>query len=563
MFATIRRHQKWFWAGIIAVVIPSFVWFFMPTMQSPFATGYKGDFGSINGRPIPREEYVDAYRETQLFYFLNYNSWPEDRDDEGNRFGFKIGEEARVRVLLIQELKAHGIHPSDDATAEWIRSTFRDPRTKVFNLEAYSQFVRQCEAVKRISEADIERFAAHQVGIQALAATFGLNGALVTPAEAEASYRREHEQFDVQGAIFSSARFYTNAPINPTALSQFYTNHLSMYHNPERVQVSYVRFDLTNFAAEADQKLAKETNLEQRLDSIYRQQGPNYFTDTNGAPMTEAAAKAKIKEQLRRNLEMKDAMLKASEFATQLFDTQPQNATNLYTLAAKYKYQVHVSEPFDSYTGPKNLKVSDTFVKAAFALTPDNPFAPQNAGEDAVYVMAYNRRIPADYSPLDTIREKVAEDYRQTEAINAARRAAEEFYQKMTNEVARGKSFAAVCAEAKVSPVVIPRFSLSTRDLPGLDSRIDLGQLKELVTTETSPHASTFTRTRDGGVVLEVQGRQPADESEMKRAMPEYIKSLRQYRQNQAFNDWLSHAMTEARLAGPAQPKNAEKSVAD
>ena len=58
MFASFRRHQKWIWVLAVIVVVPTMVVFFTDTKS--FTDGgnrAQGDFGSIGGRPITREEY--------------------------------------------------------------------------------------------------------------------------------------------------------------------------------------------------------------------------------------------------------------------------------------------------------------------------------------------------------------------------------------------------------------------------------------------------------------------------------------------------------------------------
>jgi hypothetical protein len=392
------------------------------------------------------------------------------------------------------------------------------------------------------------------VGIQELIGTYGLNGRLVSPQAAEMLYRREHQPLQVEAVIFSASNYLSSVTVNSNALMQFYSNRLSVYKIPDRVQVSYVKFDVTNFMAEAQQQLAKETNLALILNSLYQQQGPDYFTDTNGHVLPEPEAKVKIKEQLEHRFAMQAASKKASFFATDLFKMTPQRAENLNKLAVSNQYPVHISEPF-SFDGPKNLKVLENFTRTAMSLTEDEPFGTQISGEDGVYVIALYRKIPSEIPPLDAIRLRVTEDYRRSQAIRAAQQDGEKFYQQVTNALTQGKSFSAICADVKVSPEKLPQFTLSTRDLPELDSRLDLSRVKELIANLAPGKVAPFTPARDGGYALYLGARLPVDEAELKKDFPDYLKGLRQMGQGQAFGEWFGHRMNVVRLSAPAGSK--------
>ena len=72
MFNFIRKHQK-LALTFIGLVIISFVLFFTD-LQSVNSNYNDVDFGSIAGQPIERDEFLGAYRETLLRYFLMRDS---------------------------------------------------------------------------------------------------------------------------------------------------------------------------------------------------------------------------------------------------------------------------------------------------------------------------------------------------------------------------------------------------------------------------------------------------------------------------------------------------------
>ena len=556
MFATIRRHQKWLWAIIIAVIIVSFVIFFSPNVS--LDRGRSGDFGTINGRAIGQTQFYDAYREAILGYFFRYGTWPSQ--DEASRTGFDPDRETRNRLLLIDVMNDNKIQVGTDATAKWIANLpfLQDRRTKAFREEIYGQFVKTVLREKGLGEADFERFARHEVGIQQLIAVFGLTGKLVTPREAEANYRWENSPLLTDLALFSASNYLASVKVAPDELAQFYTNQLSAYRTPERVQVSYVKFDRTNYFGEADLIMTKDTNWVQRINEAYLDRGTNLFLDDLGKPMSEAVAKDKMRQEIRNNYAMQYARRRAGEFDNELFEKEPRKAENLAAMAAAKMLVVKETEPFSLEEEPKGLKVTESFNTAAFKLTADEPLSLPIVGEDGVYVLALVKKVPSATPPFDSVRARVVEDFRQYRARELARQAGASFNQALTNGLAQGKSFPDICAAAKVQPIAVPEFSLSTRTLKDWDERVELGTLKEMASTMAAGTASGFEPSRDGGFVLYVRARPSVNETTLKQDLPQYLAGMRLSRQYQAFAEWMTHAINAARMTSPSRGATAQ-----
>jgi hypothetical protein len=119
----------------------------------------------------------------------------------------------------------------------------------------------------------------NEVVIQQLIQTLGLAGTFVTPQEAAAAYQREHQEVSAQIVFFSASNFVSQVMVTPEAVAQFYTNYLAQYRLPDRVQVSYVEFNLTNFLTQSRAEWAK-TNFEENVNATYLQYGMSAFPDT-------------------------------------------------------------------------------------------------------------------------------------------------------------------------------------------------------------------------------------------------------------------------------------------
>ena len=563
MFGTIRKHQTWLWAVIITVIIISFVIFFSPYSKMNDNRQVAANWGSINGEKVTQEEYVKAYKEICLRAFFMTGNWP---DDEARKQGGDVERESFQWLLLKQKQKELGIHISTDAVAQGARAMISQfQRSGITSPEMFINLVLKPRGYE---VEDLERFVRHYMGLEELIATVGLGGKLVTPQEIRDLYKRENEQLETAAVFFSASNYLASVSVAPDAVMQFYTNRQAGYRIPDRVQVSYVRFDLTNFLAEATQDLAKMTNLDLQIDEMYKQGGTNFLREWKA--QTPEEARRNIRVDTLRKLQMQGARKKALEFATPLFDMDPVRTDNLDKLAKEKELTVQITEPFDQRDGPSELAVGQDFAAKAFARTPVEPFAGPIVGMDGVYVIAFNKKIPSEIPALDKIRARVEKDYQLGQAQDLARKAGLVFYPTLTNGLAQGKTVAALCADAKLQLVDLPPISLSTRELEQVSEHLPLNQFKQLAFGTTVGKVSPFQMTTAGGVIVYVKSKLPLDEAKMIAALPTFANYVRQNRQNEAFNSWFRKeaekglrdtplARQEASPAMKAAPPKAKK----
>ena len=143
------------------------------------------------------------------------------------------------------------------------------------------------------------------------------------------------------------------------------------------------------------------------------------------------------------------------------------------------------------------------------------------------------------------------------QALTHARKAGADFEQVLTNGLAQGKTFSAICSNASLKVVELPAFSLSTRSLPKeWEGRVDLSLLKEAASSLSPGKTGPFELTRDGGLIVHLLSRQPVDEARLKAELPAFTASLRAERRREAVNEWLRKEFELAHLTGgPLQKK--------
>ncbi|HUA38539.1 MAG TPA: peptidylprolyl isomerase [Candidatus Sulfopaludibacter sp.] len=535
MIGTIRKHSKWLWWFIAGLTIISFIWWGTAPGSRNSGGRESGSLGSIAGQKVTPDAYYGAKAEMYIEHWLNTHRWP-DRDPNYSKAD--LDRDIYIRLLLIQKAEALGIHIGNDAVATVAKVILSSPAlVQAFGNNVGSvpldSFVKGVLQPENLGAADFENLVRHELVIDQLRQMVGLPGQLVTPQEAAAFYQHQYQNLSAQIVVFSASNYLAAVPVTPALVGEFYTNYLAEYRLLDRVAVNYVAFSVTNFTAEAEQKL---TNLNQQVEGIYSRYGTNAVPDAK----TPEDAKGKIRDALIREQALADARQQADDFANTAFNLDPVRPENLATVAKQKGLAVHLTAPFSQEYGPAEFTASDAFVKAAFGLTPDEPLAGPILGRDAIYVIALSQQLPSEIPPLSQIRDRVTRDYQLHEGTLLAQEAGTNFVRTLPSGLASGKSFAAVCAAAGQRPETLPPFSLSTADLPELGDRVALNQLKAVAFATPVGHASNFAATDDGGFIVYVKSLLPLDTAAMNEDLPRFTEAFRQQRETAAFDNWLN-----------------------
>ncbi len=535
MIGTIRKHSKWMWWVIIVAIIITFVYWGSAINGPRGGAGGRGSFGVINGETIGQGSFLDAQREVILSHFFSTGEWPDGGRKNPN---FDLERETYFRLLLVQKQNELGIVVSDEAVAKTATERMRAlNRGNPIPLDA---LVKNILAPKNLTLEDFQRFIRHDVGVQQLIAVTSVGGNLVTPQEVRSFYEREHQELSAQIVFFPATNYLAGISAPPAALSNFFELQSASYRLPERVQVNYVKFFATNFLTEARAQLAQVTNLEAMIEAEYQARGSNYFADAK----SPAEAKEKIRALALNEAALTAARKQALAFDAELFDQKPvapDAPDTLVTFAKAKGLTALVSPPFDREQPPAGLEVRADFLRAAFALSADEPYSQPLVGSDGAYVISLNKKLPSEIPTLESIRDRVTQDYRFREAIMKAHQAGLNLYTAATNALAAGKTFASVCGEANVRPTLLPPFSISSRAISGIDGRVNLPQFKQAAFSTPPGQVSNFSPTRDGGFLVFVQAKLPLDEVRMKADLPEFTLAVRQTRKGEAFNEWFRH----------------------
>jgi SurA N-terminal domain len=535
MFGTIRRHQSWLYPIFAVIIILPFLVYFNPSSRGGGGGGFLDMFktrqslyGAIDGQPITDQQYNAAEGDLAFMFAYQGRQRPDMTSPE-------MKNEIYKRVFLDVKADQLGIHPTADAAAELARKIMGP-------AGSYDDFVEKRLKPLGLTADNFDRFLRDEAARQQLQYLVTLNGRLVTPGEAEGLFRAEHRQVATRFVWFAASNYLQAVTVKPEAVADYYTNTLAAYSVPDKVQVSYVRFDASNYFAKVQ---AAMTNLDRDVEDLYARETTNLFPEAKTAEEAKAMAR---KELIRANA-LKSALRDAYELADEL-DQRGNHMGGLEKIAQEKGLTVRTTAPFDEETGPGDMGLTNdyatAFATAAFRLTEDAPFNHEMKTPDAAYVMELQKKFPSYLPPLKDIQDKVTADYRESRAYELAQQAATNFTTTVAGElnvnngVTLPKTFADICAETGHKADNLPPFSLSSTNLPPvLEGRVDLKLLKQVGFSTTVGAVSEPVPVSGGCFVLFVEKMLPVDESQVKGGITEYLGLLRQARQNDALNLWF------------------------
>src|SRR6185437_2538369 len=410
------------------------------------------NFGSIDGKTISADEFASARNEAILFYFLQTREWP---DSPEARSRFDENRETYSRLFLIRKLEEYNIHPDPDAVAK-LANVFIRNLNNGQNL-SLTVFANEVLTPKGITIEDFQNFVEHYLGIRQLESVIGAGGNLVTPQEIRSLYVHSYQEIAAEAVFFSASNYLAKVPEpTPQVLSQFYTNQQAAYREPEQMQVRYVFFNVTNYLSQSEKEIGT-TNLNEMAQEALARMG------TNGLRYgkTPEEALAKIRDIIVRNTAISNANVSAIGFEKQMSAKNSNNPDILDEVAKANGMEVKVTKPFEKEYGPSELHLLPDYpVETLFNLNPqDQPFVDTPVGgEDGVYIIAYKNRIESRIPSLDEIHSRVLSDYKFSQALRLAQVSGHAFYDSVTNQLAHGKKFSDIAAQANVTPMTLAPF---------------------------------------------------------------------------------------------------------
>jgi len=552
------------WIIIVGTIL-SFVYYLTPNATRGGGGGApirSAPAGSIDGEPITQFQFELALREAKVAVRMRAGHWPNSQE-----ISRSLPDLAFQQLFIAAKMKELNLDVPVEATALFTRKLFGVPPGQAFPKDKFDEFVKN--VLNEEGKVDVEDFyhwVRDQVGAELLVKLYGMNGDLITAKEAEFFFRRDHELMSVELVRFPLTNY--TAQIAPTAqeIGEFYTNRQADYSLPDREQINYIHFDLTNYLAAADKILAGMSNLDAQLDQAYLSKDASSYKDEAGNVLTAEAEKAKMKEDYRTQFVARSAaQTNAYQLAKLFFDgrkkDQPISRDELAQFASSNGLSVVTTPPFDRLNPPKELQLPPQYLDMIFHLDASDPedqykLVPATNG---FFLLGLERKLPSEIQPLEVVRAKVAEDCRDSKALELAIQAGTNFEAAAQAGLAKGQSFDDICAEQKIKPQVLTPFDIETKSIPEVEDQNEFEYLiKRAAYQMPVGQITTLEKTLTGGFLMFLKARTQVDDAIVQRDLPAFLATQREQRQMAAFSIWISREMQMHLVRPAAKPAAGE-----
>ena len=560
MFRFFRKHG-WILIVVIILTILSFV-IFMGNAGTRGGRGGGGggsaDLGTLYGRPVTPSDYEQAQNDFELSFFLQNHEWP----DRTSVSELDMAKQTYLNLLYAAKAKALGIAVSSEAAANAAATILSNPNLnralgnrsgKPISMDEFVKGVLQSHRPEPLTAEDFAHFIRSQMTREQLQMTMGLSGAFVTPQEASAAYDRQHQNMSTEAMLFSASNYLGKVVATPAEVAQFYTNYMADYRYPDRVQVNYVYFDLSNYLAQAKAEWAK-TNFEEMVTNVYKHQmdsDPSVF----GTAKTPAAAMQFVRDSLVKQRATVDVEQTAQEFVSTLFSMTPVQLDNFNTVAKQKHLAVHVSEPFAEEGSDEFADAPDLVKKAFTDLTAESPFSGAIPGRDGMYVIGLVTNLPSSVPAFADIQARVTKDFELQQAIIMAREAGTNFWLSAAVQAAAGKSLAQIASSKGLSAVTVAPFSLSSQDIPEIGEHVEPQTYKAVAFHTLPGHLSPLLDSHDGNFLVYVKSVSAPDTVAKAAELPQFTAQMRRERENEAFGIWVNTEASRELANVPALKK--------
>jgi hypothetical protein len=177
------------------------------------------------------------------------------------------------------------------------------------------------------------------------------------------------------------------------------------------------------------------------------------------------------------------------------------------------------------------------------------------------FFLGLERKLPSQNQPFEVVSNKVAEDYRDSKAMELAEQAGAKFEAAAQAGLAKGLSFDDICAEQKIKPQALTPFTVETKSIPEIEDPGEFGLIARYVFGQLAVgQMSRFEPTPTGGFLIYVKGQTPVSDEVMQRDLPAFLATQREQRQMAAFSIWMGREM-QLHVVRPAAKPAAGQAV--
>src|SRR5437879_4771365 len=370
MMKLLRRHKDWLMIVSAILSIP-FVFYFV--QRPDYGAIGRGDVGQIYGRKLTQLEIDGNARLGSLAQALGMSDfWETLSLKQPGNAGY--GTFAVNLIVLRHEAQRLGLRPSPSELADVVRRLPAFQSETGFDMNKFSDFVRNALGPKGLGEEHIEQLVRDELSLKEIKRLLA-TGITVSKGELDENFQRGYDKFYVTVIRFHSGDFDKDIKVNDEDVQKYYDAHKSELKTDEKRKVEFVRLGLTEEAQEY-------TNLPGPLSqpgysSIFIDRftqsliGAHAVTPLSSG--SDRTAQGWDEQETLTGTERIEGLQKLADSATDFTQALLEKGTDFKQAAQKFQLEVHETGEFTAATPDPQLKVDAQLGAAAFKLSAQEP----------------------------------------------------------------------------------------------------------------------------------------------------------------------------------------------
>ncbi|MCX6997676.1 MAG: peptidylprolyl isomerase [Kiritimatiellaeota bacterium] len=417
-------QSRLLWGTFLVIIVISFVgWGVKWPGCSAQPTGGEG---LLDGKPVPPEEFQQAYNNSRLGFALmtgrSVVATPAVAKD--------LRQATWRRIAMLRQAHGLGLIASDIEVMAAIQQQPMFQADGRFNAAQYDAFVQSVLGNLGVTEPFFEEYLREELVLQKLRGAVSQT-LLVPPSDLQRALSAVGDQFILEYAVVTPASVTGAVQVAAADPRAYFASHTNDFVVPEKVIVQVVEFPASNYLAQvrvAEQEVTDYYN--EHMDHYSRvvetnapalgTNPPARVSQTVTQPFDEV--KSNIVEQLRLAAARAQAADAAAEFVTSLVKDRKGQALTFTQAAAKGKLAIRKVGPFAQDEPVPGIDAGRAFQQAAFSrreAVDDERFSDPIPGRAGSYVLQIEQRLSARVPAFEEVAAR-ATDAARAAAVRAA-----------------------------------------------------------------------------------------------------------------------------------------------
>ena len=552
-------QSRLLWGAFLVIIVFSFV--IWGTKMPGNARREREDRaeGMLNGKPVPTEEFRQAYFTSRLAIGLMTGRPPAP----GAETEKSLRHAAWQRIAELPKAQELGLPRTTDA--EVIGMIQNQPIFQAegrFDERRFAAFVRSGLTELGVNEVQFEDYLREELLLEKLHRVVA-STLLIPPSDIQESMTTVSDQFRVDYAVITPD---TNASARVTIkeAQAFYNRDPKAFMIPEKVRIQYVEIPFSNYVASAtvsaDEALNYYNEHMDRFTRLVSVTNPPPFGTTNAAPTISQRPDQIPYEQVTNTIytALKTATARthaedvASEFVGSLSPDRHGKSMTFTQAAAKYKQQVRIAGPFAEGEPVTGVEDVPAFGRTAFALgtNVDERFSDVIKGPNGALVLYLDARLPARVPAFAEVAQRALEEARAEAKASA-------------QEASANQLRATLLKAGPTQPFGVATMALTGTVLSLRGSTNEYAEtLLRAATTRNPGELCEVLRAYDGNLlVARVVERKRADAAAVASLQPQVLASLQRQRTRALEETYASYLLKDAKLADHRDKSDEETSA--